>query len=81
MNSNFLYSNFIGISYAFNETDEVLYFPFQRLQEFIKSQIEDKLKSDELIRMRRDIDKIKEKCTRINIKGKVQFDLAMEILI
>ena len=33
------------------------------------------------MRMRRDIDKIKEKCTRINIKGKVQFDLAMEILI
>jgi hypothetical protein len=44
----FNYSQQIGISYNFIETDEKMYVPFTRITEFARVSLEDKLKSDEV---------------------------------
>jgi hypothetical protein len=64
------------------ETDEIYYVPYQRMQEFIKTSLEDNLRIEENYQMKREIEKQREKCTKyINPKGKIQFDTALDYLI
>jgi hypothetical protein len=80
--NKFWYSTAIGITYNFLETDEIFWVPYLRLLEFIKITLEDNLRAEESSQMKKDIEKLKEKCIKhINIKGKINFDLAMEQLI
>lgn len=50
--------------------------------EFVRQRLEDKLKNEDVVNIRKILEKLKEKCNKQNqAKGKIQFDLAMDQLL